>query len=570
MTATRLSLLLLLASSPVLAVQPPAPPTDTPTAATAAAPELTPQQRATAQYHVMAGEMAAGREQPALAAREFLAALRLVPDLELAQRATALAVAGRDETLALAAARRWQELEPQSMEAREVVARIALRQGRLGEVLDQTRAIIKGHAGGPAEGFDQVAVILGQTGADRADGALATLQQLVSEWPDLAGAHHALGVLALRQERLPLAEQAALKAQALAPKTREHRLLHVGVLAKQDRIAEADAIVDGLAKDDPRALELRMGYAKLLLESGRREAARAQLGTILKANPKYVDARFALGVLAFNDRDYAGAETQLSGLLEGPRAADAAFELARIAEARKDYPKALEYYGRITRGTQAIEASIRSAAVLVQSGKAAEGRQRLRDLREQYPPFAERLHLAEGEILVEAGQLDEALALYTDALAGDPDNNDLIYGRSLVYERLKRIDLAEKDLRRMLSAEPEDARALNALGYMLAVHTRRFDEAHDLVKRALAIEPDDAAIIDSMGWIQFKRGKVEDARDWLIKAFSRFPDPEVAAHLGEVLWSLGQKDEARAIWQNALQASPEHPVLNETIRRLNR
>ncbi|SFF43153.1 Flp pilus assembly protein TadD, contains TPR repeats [Fontimonas thermophila] len=525
---------------------------------------------ARAQYHILAGEMAAGRDQPEQAAREFLAALAYIDDVELAQRATALAIVARNEDLSLQAARRWLALDPTSADAREVIASLSLKRGELAETLTQCRELIQGHPGGPAEGFMLVLPVLSQAGADRADGALSVMRQLVEEWPDLAAAHLALGLTALHYGRLELAEAAARKAQALDPQERKYVLLLISIWVRANRIAEADARIDQLARTDTPAADLRIGYAQLLLEFGHRDAARRQLESVLKLDPRNADARYALGTLAFEDGDLVTAQKNFEGLLDGPRSSDAALQLGRIAETQQRYAQALAYYRRITQGQASVEAAVRSAYVLARMKRLAEARALLQELRERLPQMAIRFHLAEGELLIDAGQSQAAVELYNAALDEDADNPDLLYGRSLAYERLGQIDAAERDLRRILADEPDDARALNALGYMLVVHApERIAEAETLITRALALEPDDAAIIDSMGWLQFKLGRPEQALEWLQKAYAKFPDPEVAAHLGEVLWVLNRREEAQNVWTSALRKNPDHPVLRETMQRLS-
>ncbi|HUP90671.1 MAG TPA: tetratricopeptide repeat protein [Solimonas sp.] len=523
---------------------------------------------ATAQYHVLAGEMAANRDQPELAAQEFLKALEYVDDPDLASRATSLAVATHDDALALKAARRWLQIEPSSMDAREVITRSALTRGDTAEALAQTREMISGHAGGEDEGFHHVAVLLSQLDDKQADAAIALIQQLVAQWPQLPAAHHALGLVALRFGKLEQADSAARKALALAPNDKEQSLLLVGVLIKQDRLDESGALLEKLVKGDPKATELRMGYAKLLLESGKRDAARAQLKKVLDGKPAYDDARFALGVLALNDRDYDTAEKYLTPLLGGDRAQDAAMQLGRLEELRKHYDKAIAYYSRVTTGLQSLDAVTRRASVMGRAGQVDEAQSLMRQLRDNFPQLATRFYLAEGEMLLSIDGHERALKMYALALQEFPSDADLLYGRSLVHERLGQIEPAEKDLRAILADNAEDSRAMNALGYMLTVHTQRYDEARKLIARAHELDPDDAAIIDSLGWINYKLGDRDTARQFLQKAFDKFPDPEVAAHLGEVLWTSGDKEHARKVWDAALKEDPEHRVLRETVQRL--
>ena len=526
--------------------------------------------QAKVQYHVLVGELAAQRRQPELAAQEFLKALELHPDAELAMRAASLALSAKNEALALKAARRWQELSPNETDPREAVARLALRAGKRDEAAAQCEALIRGHAGGPDEGFRQVAQTLALE-SNKKDEALAVMEQLRRKWPQLAGAWHAHSLLALRFGQTDVAEKSAREALKLQPESRDSLLLLMGVLVKKGDVAGADAILEQLLKSGSDAVELRMGYARLLLEAEQTDAARRQFEAALAAKADLHDARFARGLLELEREKVDGAEPHFKALLEAPEFKQrAAYYLGRIAEERKQYDKALSWYEQVTEGDQAIEALTRRAIALGKLGRMPDARKLLGDMRRELPMYATRFYLAEGELLLDTGGDREALALYDVALRENPGESDLLYGRSLVHERLKNVDAAEADLRRIIAADQDDARAMNALGYMLTVHTQRLDEARKLVTRALELTPDDAAVIDSMGWIEFRQGRPREARALLEKAFDKVKDPEIAAHLGEVLWTLGEKDQARAIWQAALTRDPEHRVLRDTVQRLDR
>lgn len=528
-----------------------------------------PTPEAAAQYHVMVGELAALRQQPELAANEFLKALAVLPDAELAMRAASLALSARNEPLALKAARRWQELAPGEMDPREAVARLALRAGGRAEAQAQCEAIIKGHAGGIDEGFRQVAQVLAQEGGKR-DDALAIMEKLRSQHPPRAGAWHAQGLLALRFGQLELAEKSVREALRLKPASRDTLLLLTGVLVKKGDIAGADQAMTELLKvaDAP---DLRMGYARLLLEAERQDEARRQFELVLVQKPDSAEARYALGLLALEQQQLDAAEPHFKALLKSEDLGQrAAYYLGRIEEVRNRPLGALQWYEQVNEGEQAIDAITRRAVVLGKLGRLDEGRALMAQMRREMPMFGTRFFLAEGEMLLEANAGTQALQLYQQALKEIPDDNDLLYGRSLVHERLKNIGEAEADLRRILAKDKDDARAMNALGYMLTVHTSRLDEARKLVTRALEITPDDATVIDSLGWIEYRQGKHQEARSLLQKAFDKVPDPEIAAHLGEVLWVLGEKDRARAIWEAALTRDPDHRVLRETVDRLSR
>lgn len=535
--------------------------------ATAAQPSAS---DAETQFHVMAGEMAMARKQPGLAAREFLAALERVDDVDLVRRATGLAIQSGEQELVQRAAQRWLQIEPNSMDPREVLAQVALLSGKLDEARSQCKAIIEGHAGGVDDAFKIVTGILARGDASQGEAAVQLIRELSQQYPKSAGAQHALAIVALRYRQLELADQASAQAISLAPKSQDEKLLRIGVLVKLHRISDADALVEQIDRKDSQSDDLRLAYAKLLLESEQREAARAQLKKIVARSPKNQDAQFALAVLAVTDGDYAYAEKVLKPMLNGPRSQDAAVQLGRMAELQKQPEAALDYYDRATNGTVGFEAAIRKASLLAKLGRIDEARRMLQGLRARYPQLSTRFTLAETELLMAENRNDEALQVFNEGLSEEPGNGDLLYGRSLVYERLNKIDLAEQDLRAVLEADPDNTRSLNALGYMLTVHSRRYDEAYALIGRALARSPEDAAILDSMGWVEYKRGNGKQARDYLQRAFASFPDGEVAAHLGEVLWSLGEKEQALGVWNEALRKDPNHAVVKETMQRLQK
>lgn len=524
-----------------------------------------------AQVHILAGELAAARDQPEQAAQQFLLALEQAPDAALAGRATALALSARNAELSEAAARRWLELEPGSMEAREIIARMSLTHGALAEAYTQSLAIVEGHAGGPEEGFRQVALLLSQSTED-ADAALSLMSQLLAKYPSLSGAHYATGLVALRFERNDLAEKESREAQRLDPSSKEAGLLLAGVLVRKDSIPQADTVVAELVRKSPKEAEdLRMAYVKLLLDAGKTQPAAAQLRRIVEANPKNAGAQFALGLVALSNNDAAEARKRFEAVKNDPeRGSDARYQLGRMAEIEHHYEEALKYYESINSGSQMIDAAVRRAAVLAQLGRIGDARSLLGQLRQHFPPLGPRLYAAEGEILSAAGQYKEAIALYDRALAETPGDPDLLYGRSLAHEELGHIDLAAADLRSILAEDANDPRSLNALGYMLAEHTQEYQEAEKLISRALALTPEDPAVIDSMGWVRFKLGQPAEARTLLEKAYAKMKDPEIAAHLGEVLWHIGDREQARKVWSEALTEEPDNAGLKATIERLDR
>lgn len=523
-----------------------------------------------AQYHVLVGELALRRDQPEVAARSFIAALRSMPDVELATRATQLALATNDEDLALEAAGHWLRLEPTAMEPREVILRVSLINGDGEQALQQARAIVQGHAGGVDDGFRYLGLLLARVPPAGSDRALSLIDLLLRDFPQQPGAHYAMAMLALQFERLSLAETAALQARELAPEAREYALLLAGVWVRQGRVDEAVTLVEAQLVDQPAETrgDLRLAFARILLDANRLTPARQQLEQVLVDQPEQSEAALLLGMLALNLGDTETARARLTPLLDSDRKQDAALQLGRLAESESRWEEALAFYASVNRGPAGLDAAIRRAVVMGRLGRTDEARALLEALRHDVPPLSVRLYLAEADILVTAGSLAAARQLYDRALAEHPGHLDLLYGRSLLLEEMGEIAASEADLQQMIEADPQDARALNALGYMLIVHHGALAQARPLIEQAIALAPDDAAVIDSMGWLLFREGDTAGALPYLQRAHDLFPDPEVAAHLGEVLWMLGNRDAARTVWQDALQRDPQHPLLRETLNRL--
>lgn len=505
---------------------------------------------------------------PGVAAEEFLKALNFASDPSLAARATAFALTAKRDDLALAAAQKWLSLESSSMDAREVITQLSLKSGNSAEAKLQCEAIIKGHPGGESDGLRYIALLLAQN-KEAAQPALALMKTLAAERPQSAAAQRALSLLAFRFEDIALTEKSAREALRLAPNERESTLLLAAALVKRGAITEADQAMAPLwaGKDSN---DLRLGYAKLLIDADQRPAAKEQIRLVLKADPTNPDAHLAVGLLALDERAPDEAEPHFTRLLDvADRKGDAAYYLGRIAEIRKQPGSALGWYEKVTSGNQVLDSYVRRARVLAQLKRMPEARELLATLREQYPPLASRLSATESELLVQNNELIAALNLLDTELKAEPNDSELLYARSLLHERMNRFELAEADLRSLIVLNGNDARALNALGYMLSLHTPRYDEAAKLISKANELNPGDPAILDSLGWVHFKQGKPAEALPFLQKAYGIFPDAEVAAHLGEVLWALGEKAQARALLEAATQRDEDgNRVLRDTVQRL--
>ncbi|WP_156501205.1 lipopolysaccharide assembly protein LapB, partial [Alcanivorax sp. HI0044] len=241
--------------------------------------------------------------------------------------------------------------------------------------------------------------------------------------------------------------------------------------------------------------------------------------------------------------------------------------LAQAAEQKLDMDGAIDHYLKVG-GPQAIRARVQAARLLYQQGNTSQAHALMHSLAQQQPELQDSLTITEAEMRSNNGDPQGAIALINNALRDQPDNTDLLYSRAMTAEKVGNLAQLEKDLKRIITLDPDDASALNALGYTLGNRTDRLDEAYQYVSRALELRPDDPAILDSMGWVLYKRGETEAARDYLRRAYEKFPDPEVAAHYGEVLWVLGAQNQARQVWRDTLESDPDAPHIREVMEKL--
>ena len=520
------------------------------------------------EYHVLAGEMAIQRDNRALAAREYVAALEYSNDPALAKRATRIALFAEQPDLAYRAATLWARNEPDSLDAQRTAARMAVANEDADGLALYAPALVQA-AASPDIGYRLLADVV--SGAPNAtDMVIDTLSNMAQADSDSAPAQYALGVVALRYDRSEIAARAAERALALDPNWNDAVLLQAGVWIRAGETAKAQQLVDKLPGNAVSRAQYHLALARLLIEADQEDAALGEFEQAIQLQPDNSDARYGLAILSLSLGQLERAETAFTRLYDNnERADDAAFYLGTIAEQREDYAQAQRWYQRVENGGHAFEAQVRGARMIFMQDDLPGAQRRLSELRAIYPDLAEQLYAAEGQLLYEADEPRAALDIYNHALDEIPDSSELRYGRSMAYERLGDIEAAKNDLQAVLDSEPDDARALNALGYLVANHGTDYERAAEYIGRALEAEPDNPAILDSMGWVEYRLGNLDAARHYLERAYRDFPDAEVAAHLGEVLWQQGQHEAARRIWQNAMADNSDHPVLTETVERLD-
>lgn len=517
-------------------------------------------------YRLLIAEIAGQEGELNLSAEQYLASAEETRDPRLAKRATRIAMYANDARMALRAALLWSQLAPEDREADQALAAIYISAGEMVRARPHLQRIIET----PADhGFLTAANLLSR--APSHEQALALMDELVQPHSKEPEALYASASLAAQLDKPALALDRVEQLLKLDPHHLQGLIMKSRLLYASDRKEEAIATLRQAVKEAPDNVQLRTVYARMLVDERHLDEARDEFRVIDRQTHDDPDVIYALGLLALQAEDLKDGEKQFQRLLKlGQREAEANYALGQIAENRNEVDKAIDYYEAVVDGENELDARLRASMLIARRDGLDKARAYLHNLRPGNGADSVKVSLFEAELLRQAERNEEAMAVYDDALALFPDNPELLYARAMMAERIDRLDILEEDLRKILSKNPEDAQALNALGYTLADRTNRLEEARRLIEKAMKISPNDSAILDSMGWVLYKQGHLSEALGYLKQALAQQNDAEIAAHLGEVLWASGQKEEARKVWNDALKQNPDHQVLRQTINRLTK
>lgn len=529
--------------------------------------ELSP--RSHAIYDVLAGELADRAGDPKQALAYYLKALHEAPEPELARRVIDIAIYLGDNDTALEAARRWVGMEATSADAQRTLGVIEARAGHPLLAAEHLRRFVR-LSGKP---YDKSLVLCGallSQGVDRAV-ALQAMRSLTSDFPREAYAQYALGTLALHLVDTAQALDSADRALKLKPNFKEALILKAQAQMGMGRSHLAlRTLRDALAKDRSD-VGLQLAYARLLVQAKRYAGAREQFRALLKNHPDNAGVLYTLGLLDYQLGRDAEARSYLQRLLHtGQHSAAAEYFLGRIAERAGKVDAAMRHYANVDSDPYQFDARVRVAYILAEQGELDQARQYLAQLRAEVSAAGRKitLYLAEAGLLEQAADDAQAMNLYNEALSHYPHDTRLLYARALLADKLGDLGRAEADLKDIVQHHPDNAMALNALGYTLADRTTRYREALGYIQRALALRPDDPEILDSMGWVQYRLKHYDMALRYLRRAYAKTQDPEIAAHLAEALFVSGERAEAVKTLDAALKAHPGNTKLEQLKRRL--
>ncbi len=516
-------------------------------------------------YEFLLGEIAAQRGSPALAAQTYVDLARKTRDPRVAQRAVQVASLARMPHLALEAARVWHQVDPVSAQAMQTLIQLLVSQKRADEAEPVLAKLMAANPAITPNLFLQLSRLLGANTDAAAN--LRLVQRLAAYQPQMAQARFAVAQAAAVAKDEDTAFAEVREAAKLQPAWELPAIFEAQLLQRRSA-AEAARRLEGFLEKNPDAREARISYARVLAGDKRLTEARTQFEKIIASNPKDTDAIYAVGLLALQVKDYPVAEANMKRLLDlGYRDPNGVrFTLGQIAEERKDWPGAIKWYKSIQRGEHAMLARMRTANAIARQGKLAEARSFLRAVKAT-PEQKVQLLITESQLLREAQQHRESFDFLGEALKLTPEQPELLYDQALTAEKLERFDVMESNLQKLIQVKPDHAHAYNALGYSFAERNQRLPEAKKLIEKALELAPEDFYIIDSMGWVLYRMGDLKSAAQQLQRAWNGRPDGEIGAHYGEVLWVLGERDEARRVWQEAHKVAPENETLIKTLKR---
>ncbi len=517
-------------------------------------------------FKVLVAEVAGQRGELDISVQNYMELARSTRDPAVIERATRIAVYARNDEAALEAAQLWSEVDPNSTDAYQVLAVMTLRQGDIDSALQHLETILAMSQGQMDQKLWMIANFLGRE-EDQA-AVMELMERLMENHMNDAEALYAYAHVAARLGDLERAESLLENVLALKPGNEAAIMTYLSLLQRNGNTSKALGWLEQALEEVEDDFTLRMAYARLLTDAKRFDEARRQFEILQVQAPNNIDTLYALGLLYLQTSRLDDAEQQFLRLTElKKRVFDANYYLGRIAEERDSFDEATRYYRGVHGGENYLDANIRLSLILARQGEVEKALGNIRAI-ERKPGNNNRLILiqAEGEILTNEKRYEEAMALF-DSEISEGSHPDLLYSRAMLAEKMGRLDVLEADLKQILTDDPDNATALNALGYTLADRTERYEEAYEYIKRAYELSPDDFYILDSMGWVLYRLGRLDEAVSYLQQALELRNDPEIAAHLGEVLWVMGDKDAAREVWDTALQATPTDDRLLKVIER---
>ena len=517
-------------------------------------------------YKLLVAEIAGFRGNQTLAAKYFLELVTEIQEPYLAERATRAALYARNYSIAMKAATQWVNLAPKNPQARQILGSMLLLEKKYDEALVHLEVLLDSIKDDPEQLSSVIAALVEQQ--EDQPHALEMMEKLLAKSPKNPVVLFTYSRLLLQDKQYDQALKMLRTLLTQVPDHNEAVPLYALILEKQDKQKLALYWMKQALQTYPKKSDWRLIYARMLAEAEQFEESIQQFKQLLSEKPDEEHFLYVLGILSVQLNQFSAAKEYFLQLIKlDKRVNTSRYYLGQIAQEEKELKKAISWYQQIDRGSNYLNAQARIAVILAKQGELDKALEQLRTVRKNRPDDAINLMILEANLLDDYKRYSEAMTVYNAALKLEPENTELLYMRAMIAEKMGDLALLEKDLRTVLVIDPKNTDSLNALGYSLLEHTTRYQEAYELIKKAFDLKPSSYYILDSMGWVLYKLGKHEEAISYLHQALTKQNDPEIAAHLGEVLWKNGEQYKAKSIWKQALEVFPNDKKLLETMGR---
>ena len=517
-------------------------------------------------YLLLSGEIAAQRGRFDVTLVNYMKAAQQSRDLGVIERTMRIAQSLNADNAQQKLAALWLEVAPDNMQAHRISAIQAVKKNELETALGHMEKIMD--LGGDAD-FDSLAAMAGNLPPEQQQELLDLYQQLEQRHPDNPELQYSIALL-LKVTGEP--QQALAKLEPLLdnkPDFQPALILKGDLLYQTDQKQQALDHLRANTRQFPDNRQMGTLYGRMLIGEGELQTAQNEFRRLVNRFPDVPGLRLSYALVALENDQIALAEEELTRLIEqGHHSDEAHYYLGRIADEENENEQAIGYYRNVEKGNYFFPALARASELMAEQGELDEALANIREIRKNNPDQDENFRLLEINLLLDRDHDERALQAANEALESFPGNVRIRYARAMLLDSMDKPEQAEADLRTIIEEQPDNAVALNALGYILTTRTDRLDEARDYIERALAIDPENPAILDSMGWVLYLQGNTDESLSYLSRAWEAYADPEVAAHYGEALWQTGNQEQARSIWREGFEQDPDHPILTETVERL--
>ncbi|KXW55633.1 tetratricopeptide repeat protein [Ferrovum sp. PN-J185] len=517
-------------------------------------------------FEFFLGEIAAQQGQFDIAIGEMTELAQDTKDPRIAQRATEMALYAKHYPAALTALDLWLTEEPNAAEAHQILSALLFTNVAQEDLAKTIKDWLATNTNGVDEMFDRLTPPIVQM--HDANQSYKLVQNITEDYDQSPAAQYLLAITAFQAGQTDDALAAVNHLLDIKGDSEKAAMLK-GQILGHTRPQDALDFYQQYLNQYPNAQTVRLSYARELVNQKQFKQARDQFSYLVQKNPRNADIKLAVALLTLQLKDYGSAMNQLNDLLS-QGASDPSmihYYLGGAEEDQKHWQLALDQYAQVKEGDQYFNSQVRMAIITAKQKDLPSGLDILHRLRPQDDQEAEQLMYSEEEMRRDAGDIQGAYNLLGHALKHQPENVNMLYEQAILADRLNRFDVVEDNLKRVIAIRPNYAQAYNALGYSMTERGLKLDEAKRLIEKALTITPDDPFILDSLGWVNYRLGNNAEALHALKKAYALQEDPEIAAHLGEVLWKSDSQDEAKQVWQKSLSLHPDNAALKDTMHR---